>query len=227
MSRILLVEDDERVVGFIRRGLEAEGYSIDVAGDGDHAIALARENAYPVIILDRMLPGRDGVEVCRLLRTERIDSRVLMLTARDSLQDKVEGLRCGADDYMTKPFAFDELLARLEALLRRQTQATDTASEQVLQVGPLSLDPRTKQAQRGGRQIVLTAKEYALLAFLMQNAGGVVSRSRLLSNVWGRDFDPGTKVVDVYIRYLRGKIDADGETPMIRTVRGFGYILSA
>ena len=225
MSKILLVEDDARIVGFTKRGLEAEGYSVDVAADGDRALALARENSYALIVLDRMLPGRDGLEICRLLRTERIAALILMLTARDSLQDKLDGLRGGADDYMTKPFAFDELLARMEALLRRAPRDA-AAADPVLRVGPLSLDPRTKKALRDDREITLTAREYALLNYLMMHAGTVVSRSRLLSNVWDIGFDPGTKVVDVYIRYLRSKIDGAGERSLIRTVRGFGYMLS-
>jgi DNA-binding response OmpR family regulator len=227
VTRILLVEDDTRIVGFIKRGLEAEGYGVDLAQDGDRALVMARENAYRLIVLDRMLPGRDGLDVCRTLRIEKVETLVLMLTARDSLQDKIEGLKCGADDYLTKPFAFDELLARIEALLRRAPGMSDRGGHPVLRVGELSLDSRSKKARRGDREIVLTAKEYALLSYLMAHAGAVVSRSRLLDNVWGIDFDPGTKVVDVYIRYLRSKIDLPGETAMIRTARGFGYSISA
>jgi len=223
VTKILLVEDDARIVDFIRRGLEAEGYNVDLAGDGDQALAMARDNAYALIILDRMLPGRDGMEICRLLRVEKTETLILMLTAMDTLQDKVDGLKGGADDYMTKPFAFDELLARMAALRRR---APYLDAGPVLRVGDLSLDPRTKKAWRGEREIKLTAKEFLLLSYLMANAGTVVSRNRLLNNVWSIDFDPGTKVVDVYIRYLRGKIDGAGETPMIKTVRGFGYTLS-
>lgn len=224
MSRILLVEDDARIVGFIKRGLEAEGYSVDLASEGNQALAMARDNAYQLIVLDRMLPGRDGMDICRTLRAEKVDTLVLMLTAMDSVVDKIEGLKCGADDYLTKPFAFDELLARMEALLRRAPSAN--VAEPVLRVGELSLDSRTKKAWRNEREIALTAKEYALLAYLMAHPGTVVSRSRLLDNVWGIDFDPGTKVVDVYIRYLRCKVDGSGETPMIKTVRGFGYMMS-
>ena len=224
MSKVLLVEDDARIVGFIKRGLEAEGYTVDVAKNGRDGLAMARAAPYPLIILDRILPGLDGLQVCQTLRRERRNSCILMLTAMDSLQDKVDGLKGGADDYLTKPFAFDELIARIEALLRRSPRPTQTP---VLKSGDLTLDPRVKRAWRGEREILLTPREFALLAYLMAHAGTVVSRTRLLSNVWEVGFDPGTKVVEVYIRYLRQKIDGDGEKPLIRTVRGFGYVLSA
>jgi two-component system, OmpR family, response regulator len=222
VSKILLVEDDPRIASFVKRGLEAEGYVVDLAENGDDGLALAHDTPYALIVLDRMLPGIDGLEVCRLLRRERQDSRILMLTAKGSLQDKVEGLKGGADDYLTKPFAFDELIARMEALLRRSTTAS---ADPVLKVADLVLDMRAKRVWRGEREIALTAKEFNLLVYLMEHAGTVVSRARLLNNVWGLNFDPGTKVVDVYIRYLRLKIDHDGEAPLIKTVRGFGYVL--
>jgi DNA-binding response OmpR family regulator len=162
--------------------------------------------------------------VCRTLRRERRNSLVLMLTAKDGLQDKIEGLKGGADDYLAKPFAFDELIARMEALLRRgPVMATDP----VLKVGDLTLDPVSKRVQRGEREISLTAKEFRLLAYLMSHPGAVISRTRLLNNVWAMSFDPETKVVDVYIRYLRRKIDGEGEAPLIKTIRGFGYVISA
>jgi DNA-binding response OmpR family regulator len=220
VTGVLLVEDDGRIASFVRRGLEAEGYAVDVSADGAEALALAEENAYPLIILDRMLPGLDGLDVCRALRASGSDTMVLMLTAKDGLQDKLDGLGSGADDYLTKPFAFDELLARMQALLRRR-QHRDPARP--LRVGDLTLDPAAHSVRRRGRDIALTAKEFALLSFLMQNAGKVVSRTRLLSNVWGYSFEPGTKVVDVYIRYLRKKIDEGEARPLIHTVRGFGY----
>ena len=222
MSKVLLVEDDARIIGFVKRGLEAEGYVVDVAENGHEALAMARDIPYRLIVLDRLLPGLDGLEVCRVLRQERRDSLILMLTAKDSLQDKIEGLRGGADDYLTKPFAFDELIARIEVLLRR---ASNPIVSQTLKVGDLTLDPATKKVRRGEREIMLTAKEFTLLAYLMANAGTVVSRTRLLNNVWEVAFDPGTKVVDVYIRYLRLKLDAGAEKPMIKTVRGFGYMI--
>lgn len=224
MSRILLVEDDDRIVSFIKRGLEAEGYVVDVTESGEDGLAMVRETPYGLIILDRMLPGVDGLEVCRKLRRERHEHLVLMLTARDSLQDKVEGLKGGADDYLTKPFAFDELIARMEALLRR---GSSTGTDPVLKVGDLALDSAGKKVWRGEREISLTAKEFRLLAYLMAHPGAVISRTRLLNNVWDLSFDPETKVVDVYIRYLRSKIESAGEKPLIKTVRGFGYVISA
>lgn len=225
MKKVLLVEDDTRIAQFVQRGLEAEGYVIDVANDGDLALAMARNHGYALIILDRMLPGYSGIEICRLLRVERNPALVLMLTAMDELQDKVDGLKSGADDYLTKPFAFDELLARMEALLRRG--ATPPKEDAALSVGDLTLNMNSKKAWRNMREITLTAREFALLSYLISHAGTVISRSRLLDNVWNIDFDPGTKVVDVYIRYLRQKIDEPGEESLIQTVRGFGYKLKA
>lgn len=220
MVKVLLVEDDPRIVSFIKRGLEAEGYVVDVAEDAPEAIEFVRQTEYPLIVLDRLLPHADGLDVCRTLRREKSDSLILMLTAKDSLQDKVEGLRGGADDYLTKPFAFDELLVRMEALLRRgRYQETG----QVLRVGELTLDPETRKVARGGREIEVTSKEFALLSYLMANAGKVLSRTRIINNVWEYGFDPGTKVVDVYIRYLRIKIDEGEDKPLIHTVRGAGY----
>jgi two-component system, OmpR family, response regulator len=224
LVKILLVEDDARIARFVQRGLEAEGYAVEVADDGEDGLELCRSNDYAVVILDRMLPGLNGIEICESLRRERRPSLVLMLTAKDALQDKVEGLHAGADDYLTKPFAFDELLARLRALLRRNRPE---AGEPVLQVGPLALDPATRRARRGGREIVLTVREYTLLAYLMENAGRVLGRTRILNHVWGHSFDPESKVVAVYIRYLRQKIDEGEEMALVRTVRGFGYTISA
>jgi two-component system, OmpR family, response regulator len=220
MTRVLLVEDDPRIVGFLHRGLAAEGYAVDVVGDGGQALELARLDPYPIVILDRMLPGLDGLDVCRMLRERGGDGAILMLTARDSLQDKLDGLSGGADDYLTKPFAFDELLARMSALLRRGPYH---GHAEELRVGDLVVNLSDHGVHRGGRAIKLTAKEFALLRYLMENAGKVLSRARLLSNVWGYSFEPGTKIVDVYVRYLRKKIDEGTERPLIHTVRGFGY----
>jgi DNA-binding response OmpR family regulator len=218
---ILLVEDDPRLTSFVRRGLEAEGYTVDVAGGVREALARARAAAYPLVVLDRMLPDGDGLELCRTSRGEAFDGLVLMLTAKDAVQDKIEGLKGGADDYLTKPFAFDEFLVRIEVLLRRARP--QAAGREELAVGDLRLDLAAKVAWRGARKITLTAKEFALLSYLMENAGTVVSRARLLSGVWGLSFDPGTKVVDVYIRYLRRKVDGGEATALIHTARGFGY----
>lgn len=222
-TRLLLVEDDQRIVSFLQRGLKAENYSVEVARDGAAGLELARSGEFALVILDRMLPGLGGLEICARLREEGSNSLILMLTAKDGLQDKIAGLKSGADDYLTKPFAFGELLARIEALLRRKGETSLAAA--IMQVGDLALDPAAKTVRRGGRQIDLTPKEFALLAYLMSNAGVVVSRQTLLANVWGMNFDPGTKVVDVYIRYLRLKVDRDSDKPIIRTVRGFGYTM--
>jgi two-component system OmpR family response regulator len=223
-ARLLIVEDDPRIVSFLEPGLKAEGYSVEVARDGIAGLELAADCQFALIVLDYMLPGLDGLEFCRRLRADGCSSLILMLTAKDGLQDKISALKGGADDYLTKPFAFGELLARIEALLRRRGDlASDT---RILQVEDLTLDLDAKTAQRAGQRIDLTPKEFALLSHLMANAGTVVSRQSLLSNVWGLNFDPGTKVVDVYIRYLRLKIDRTG-TPLIGTVRGFGYTIPA
>jgi DNA-binding response OmpR family regulator len=223
MTKILLVEDDDRIVGFLKRGLEAEGFVVDVASDGETALALCHDMDYPLVILDLMLPMIDGIEVCRALRRERKQCLILMLTAKDSIQDKIEGLRSGADDYLTKPFAIDELLARIGALLRR---APYSEPAKVMVVGDLVLDPATRRILRGSREIELTAKEFVLLSYLMENAGKALSRSRILNNVWEHSSETYTNIVDVYVRYLRRKIDQDGESPLIHTVRGVGYTIS-
>lgn len=220
MAKLLLVEDDPRIASFIVRGLTAEGHVVDVAGAGLTGMAMTRETDYALVILDRMLPDIDGVEVCRQLRSEARGSRVLLLTAKDTLADKVGGLNAGADDYLTKPFSFEEFVARVEALLRRSALQRH---DPVLRVEDLTLDPVTRQVRRGDREIELTPKEYGLLRYLMENAGSVVSRAQILNNNWGYGFDPGTKVVDVYVRYLRKKVDDDEPLSLIRTVRGAGY----
>jgi DNA-binding response OmpR family regulator len=220
MAKFLLVEDDPRIARFVKRGLVAEGHVVDVVDTGEQAMALARANAYPLMILDRMLPDMDGLNVCRQLRQERVDCRILMLTAMDALNDKLGGLRAGADDYLTKPFSFAELVARIDALLRRSELVR---YQPELRVADLVLDPSTRKITRGERTIELTPKEYALLRYLMENAGTVISREQILSNNWGYSFDPGTKVVEVYIRYLRRKIDEGEVVQLIQTIRGAGY----
>ncbi|WP_096787400.1 response regulator transcription factor [Rhodobacter sp. CZR27] len=222
MAKILLVEDDPRIANFVTRGLKAEGHALDVAATGQGAMTMMRTAGYALVILDRMLPDFDGVTICRQMRSENIGSRVLMLTARDALGDKIEGLNAGADDYLTKPFAFDELVARIEALLRR---APVTRFDPVLQVADLVLDPTTRQVTRGGRAIALTPKEFGLLRYLMEHSGAVLSRTQILNNNWGYGFDPNSNVVEVYVRYLRTKIDGVDEKPLIHTVRGAGYRL--
>lgn len=221
--RLLLVEDDTRIVAFLRRGLQAEGYGLDIARDGFQALELGGHPVYGVIILDLMLPGLDGRQVCRRLRQRGIQTPILMLTALDAVEDKVEGLRLGADDYLAKPFAFDELLARIEALLRRRGSYRQQPT--LLRVGELTLDRATREVRRGARAIELTPKEFALLECLMSQPGTVVSRSRILEAVWGLEADPLTNVVDVYIRHLRNKIDRGESRALIQTVRGFGYRL--
>lgn len=195
---------------------------LDIAGNGQTAMAMMRKADYPLVILDRMLPDFDGVTICRQMRSENITARVLMLTARDAQGDKIEGLNAGADDDLTKPFVFDDLVARVEALLRR---SPDLRYDPVLQVADLVLDPGTRQVTRAGRPIELTSKEFGLLRYMMEHSGAVLSRTQILNNNWGYGFDPGSKVVDVYIRYLRAKIDSVAEAPLIHTVRGAGYRL--
>ncbi|MBY3348619.1 response regulator transcription factor [Rhizobium laguerreae] len=219
--RVLIVEDDRRISSFLRRGLEAEGYHVQLAEDGRDGLERIRHETVDLVILDRMIPYVDGLEVCRIIRQERRSVLVLMLTAKESIRDRVDGLQSGADDYLVKPFAFDELIARIEALRRRRPTLERT---DVLQVGSLTLDPATRRVRKSNREIGFTVREFELLRFLMLNVNKVVSRQRLLNNVWNYDFDPGTKIVEVYIRYLRRKLGQDGD-PAIRTVRGVGYTL--
>jgi heavy metal response regulator len=222
--RILVVEDEPKVASFLRQGLEEEGYAVDVATDGTAAEELALGGTtYDLVILDVMLPKQDGFAVLRTLREHRMMAPVLMLTARDSVPDRVTGLDQGADDYLTKPFAFEELLARVRVLLRRG--AAQRAP--VLELADLRLDPATRQVTRGARKISLTAREFALLEYFLRNAGRVLSRPMLAEHVWGIDFDPDSNVIDVYVGYLRRKVDLPGETPLLHTARGIGYVLRA
>lgn len=222
--KLLVIEDDRRIASFLDRGLAAEGYHVSVEYDGRDGLERLRTDPFDFVILDRMLPYLDGLEVCRVIRAENIDVMVLMLTAKDSLQDKIDGLKGGADDYLTKPFAFDELLARLVALRRR---ATGPHSPRQLVVGDLVLDPAAHRVTRAGTELQLTLREFELLAYLMSHAGKVVSRERLLNSVWDYGYDPGTKIVDVYIRYLRRKIDMPDGPSLIQTVRGVGYMIAS
>jgi two-component system OmpR family response regulator len=217
--RFLIVEDDLRLARVIKRGLAADGHAVDLAVTGDHALAHVRATEYDAIVLDVMLPGSDGFAVCASLRRAQVWSPVLMLTARDSVEDRVHGLDSGADDYLTKPFSFAELAARLRALSRRA--ATERPS--VLEAGGLRLDPATMQASRGEVTIDLSAKEYALLEELMRRAGQVVSRYDLLEHAWDSRYESRSNVVDVYVRYLRQKIDRPFGCDSIETVRGAGY----
>jgi DNA-binding response OmpR family regulator len=218
---ILVVEDELKILQLIKKGLDAEGYLVDTAMDGEEGLYQAQMNDYAVIILDLMLPKIDGVEVCRALRASDVLTPILMLTARDGISDRVTGLDVGADDYMVKPFAFEELLARLRALVRRGRPSTPP----VLQVADLTLDPATHVVQRAGHLIDLSPTEYRLLHYLMLNAGRAVPRTLIEEHVWGSDFDRFTNVVDVYISKLRSKVDNDRDVRLIRTVRNVGYTM--
>ncbi len=219
--RLLVVEDEKKVSGFIRKGLEEEGYAVDVAFDGKTGLQMALDRVHDLIVLDIHLPGMDGLSVLRELRTGRVSTPVLLLTVRANIEDKVLGLDAGADDYLTKPFAFKELVARIRALLRRQTEA----KLPVLRFADLTLDPSSRIVLRGAKKIDLTAKEYALLDYFLRNPGRVLTRTMIADHVWDYDFDPMTNIIDVYVNYLRRKIDSDREQKLIRTVRGVGYVL--
>ena len=219
--RILLIEDDARIADFLRRGLSAEGYVVEVATTGPDGLARARTGEAALIILDLMLPGLGGLDLCQTLRAEGQHAAILMLTAMDSTADKVRGLRLGADDYMVKPFDFEELLARLVALQRRGREQRVEAA--VLRVADLEFDRERMQVRRADRPITLTAKELAFLELLMSAPGRLFSRERILANVWGAQVDPLTNVVDVYVRRLRAKIDEGHALPLLKTVRGLGY----
>jgi len=221
--RILVVEDDRKVASFIRKGLEEEGHAVEVAGDGAEAIErVADGSPWDLVVLDVMLPKRDGFSVLKTLREDGLTAPVLMLTARDAVGDRVTGLDLGADDYLTKPFAFEEFLARVRALLRRGATATPSP---VLRLADLSLDPATREVRRGSRRIELTAREYTLLEYFMRSPGRILSRPMLAQHVWGLDFDSESNVVDVYVGYLRRRIEASGEKKLLHTVRGVGYVL--
>jgi len=215
------VEDEKKIANFIERGLKEEHYIVDIAYDGEKGLFLAEINAYDLIILDIMLPFKDGLSICRELRSKKIATPILMLTARDRVEDKVLGLDLGADDYLAKPFEFEELLARVRALLRRK----ETDKSTILKIADLELDQLTHKVKRAGREISLTSKEYTLLEYLMLNANQVVTRTMISEHVWNEDFDSFTNVIDVYIKYLRNKIDKDFKRQLIHTIRGTGYTL--
>lgn len=219
--RVLVVEDEERIARFLKKGLEEESYAVDVVGDGPAALDWVAGAAYDLILLDVMLPGLTGFEVCRLLRQRGIGTPILMLTARDDVEDRVSGLDAGADDYLPKPFAFKELLARMRALTRR-VSATATP-DTVLELADLQLDTVTHRAKRGEREMELTSKEYALLEYLLRHPRRPLSRTLIRESVWGYDYYGASNVVDVYVRHLRQKLEARGEPPLIQTVRGVGY----
>lgn len=224
--RVLLIEDDSRISDFVQRGLKAEGYAVEVANTGKAGIQLAGDGAFQTIVLDLGLPDMNGREVCEALREKGVETPILMLTARDTVQDKVGGLRSGADDYMTKPFAFEELLARIEVLMRRKGGEIKLDLRE-LKLADLTLNGETHEVRRGDLTIELTPKEFALLECFMRMPGKVLSRTRILEQVWGYSADPLTNVVDVYIRQLRRKIDDDYELKLLKTVRGYGYKMDA
>lgn len=219
--RILVVEDEAKVASFIQRALEAEQHAVDTEADGDNGLARALAQSYDLIVLDVMLPKRDGIAVVRDLRARGSTLPILLLTARSSVDDKVSGLDAGADDYLVKPFAVAELVARVRALLRRNTPGAPP----VLTVADLRLDPATREVTRGRQRIELTAKEYALLEFFLRNQGRVLSRALIAQHVWGVEFDTFTNVIDVYVNYLRRKIDAGFAPTLLHTVRGAGYVM--
>ena len=221
--RILIVEDEVRIADFLQRGLRAEGHFCVVANDGEAGLSLALEGDFDLLLLDLMLPGMHGRDICQQLRMNKINTPLIILSAMDSLDDIIAGLRMGADDYMTKPFSFEELLARIETVMRRSSEIA--TEEQSLATGPLSFDRRSLRFTVDGKEIKLTAKELAIMELLMSNPGTLFSRERILSNVWGLNMDPLTNVVDVYIGKLRKKIDDESAPSMIETVRGLGYRL--
>jgi heavy metal response regulator len=221
--RLLVVEDESKVASFIKKGLGEEGYAVDLAADGEAGLAMALERVHDLIILDIRLPKMDGLQVLRMLRQDKVTTPVLLLTVRATIEDKVLGLDAGADDYLTKPFAFQELVARVRALLRRRAEAEPA----VLRVGDLSLDPARRTVVLGGVKIDLTAREFALLDYFMRNPGRVLTRTMIAEHVWDYSFDTSTNVIDVYVNYLRKKIDAEREPKLLHTVRGVGYMLQA
>ena len=221
MTTILVIEDDTDIADFIRRGLIYKGYDVEVAYDGEAGLAAALNNVPDLVLVDLMLPRIDGVEVCRRLRAGG-DVPIIILTARDSVSDKIDGLDAGADDYVTKPFAFDELLARVRAALRRREPV-----EELIQVGDLSIEPASREVKRAGREIKLTVREFDLLLFLARNVGKVMEHSTIFERVWGYSFDVESDAIKVYVRYLRTKLNAEGESDLIHAVRGVGYMLKA
>jgi DNA-binding response OmpR family regulator len=219
--RVLVVEDEKKTASFIRKALQAESFAVDVSHDGGDALQLAQQTPFDAIVLDIMLPGRDGLSLLRQLREQRNDTPVLLLSARGQVNEKVEGLNAGADDYLAKPFALAELIARVRSIGRRNIEPKST----ILRVADLTLDTTTRQAQRGGATFELTTREYRLLEFLMRSTGRICGRMTILEKVWDYDFDPGTNLVDVYVKRLREKVDEGFEPKLLHTARGVGYVL--
>ncbi len=221
--RILVIEDEAKVASFIRRALEEESAAVDLCSDGEQGLEWALGGSYDLIVLDLMLPSMPGLEILKSIRKEGLQTPVLILTARSQVDQKVQGLDAGADDYLTKPFAIEELLARVRVLLRRGTGE----AKGILQLDDLILNPASREVTRGGQRIDLTSKEYALLEYFMRNAGRVLTRPMIAEHVWNLDFDTYTNVIDVYVNYLRNKIDKGHQRKLIHTVRGSGYVLRA
>jgi heavy metal response regulator len=219
--RLLVVEDEKKVASFIKQGLEEEGYAVDVALNGEEGLGMALDGVHDLVILDISLPKMDGFQVLKKLRQQKVNAPVLLLTVRATIEDKVLGLDAGADDYLTKPFAFQELVARVRALLRRRAEAGPA----ILQIGELILDPAQRIVSRGGEKIDLTSKEFALLEYFMRNPGRVLTRTMIIEHVWNYDFDTMTNIIDVYVNYLRKKIESGPGAKLIHTVRGVGYVL--
>ncbi len=220
--RVLVVEDERKLAAFIKKGLEEEGYGVDVASDGETGLQLALDGVHDCIILDIQLPRKDGIQVLGQLRGKNVITPVLLLTVRSTVEDKVLGLDTGADDYLTKPFAFQELVARVRALLRR---SGGEGKSTVLRLADLALDPARRTVTRGAERIELTAREFALLDYFMRNPGRVLTRTMIAEHVWDYDFDSMTNIIDVYVNYLRKKIDSGREPRLIHTVRGAGYVM--
>jgi len=222
--RLLVVEDDKKIASFVSRGLKEAGYVVDIAERGDDAFQLALHNHYDVAIVDLMLPGLDGLSLIERLRAQKVKMPVIILSAKRSVDDRVKGLQVGGDDYLTKPFAFSELLARIQALVRRSSAMSEPTT---LTHGDLTLDLLSREVTRDGRKIELQAREFALLEYLLRNAGRVVSKTMILEHVWDYNFDPKTNVIDVLVSRLRSKVDRDFDRKLIHTMRGFGYVLKA
>jgi two-component system OmpR family response regulator len=220
--RVLVLEDDKKIASFVSRGLKEAGHAVDVAERGDDGLQLGLHNHYDVAIVDLMLPGLDGLGVIERWRAQKVKTPVIILSAKRSVDDRVKGLQVGGDDYLTKPFAFSELLARIQALVRRSTQTTEPTT---LTYADLTLDLLSREVTRGGRRIELQAREFALLEYLLRNAGRVVSKTMILEHVWDYNFDPKTNVIDVLVSRLRSKIDREFDRKLIQTMRGFGYVL--
>jgi two-component system OmpR family response regulator len=220
--RVLVVEDDKKIASFVARGLKEAGHAVDTADRGDDALHLGLNNHYDVAIVDLMLPGLDGLSLIECWRAKKVKTPVIILSAKRSVDDRVKGLQVGGDDYLTKPFAFSELLARVQALVRRSSQTVEPST---LTYADLTLDLLSREVTRRGRKIELQAREFALLEYLLRNAGRVVSKTMILEHVWDYHFDPKTNVIDVLVSRLRGKIDRDFDRKLIHTMRGFGYVL--